>query len=251
MVSKVIIVTGASRGIGLAVTNYLLNASHKVVLVSRSQKDLEAIKARFPSQVEFLAADLTNFDTAPKVTELALKAFGQLDGLVVNHGVLTPMQRVAESTIEAWKNIYDANLFSALALVKAAIPHLRASKGRVVFTSSGAALHAYASWGAYGSSKAALNSLAQHIAVEEPEIAVVSVGPGRVDTDMQKGLREKGTSMNPKEHADFVEAFKGGKLNKPEWPGQVIAKLAVEGKPDLAGRYLSWNSPELASYREQ
>lgn len=60
MASKVIIVTGASRGIGLAVAKYLLDASHKVVLVSRTQKELEAIKAQYPSQVQFLAADLTD-----------------------------------------------------------------------------------------------------------------------------------------------------------------------------------------------
>lgn len=62
MASKVIIVTGASRGIGLAVAKYLLNASHKVVLVSRTPGGLEAIKAQYPSQVKFLAADLTDMD---------------------------------------------------------------------------------------------------------------------------------------------------------------------------------------------
>lgn len=69
MVSKVIIVTGASRGIGLAVAKYLLNASHKVVLVSRTAKELEAVKAQYPSQVQFLAADLTNMDVGKKMLE--------------------------------------------------------------------------------------------------------------------------------------------------------------------------------------
>lgn len=62
MGSKVILVTGASRGIGLAITNYLLAASHKVFLVSRSQKELEGIKTKFPSQVDFLAADLSDLN---------------------------------------------------------------------------------------------------------------------------------------------------------------------------------------------
>lgn len=124
--------------------------------------------------------------------------------------------------------------------VKAAIPLLRTSKGRVVFTSSGAALGGYTAWGAYGSSKAALNSLALHIAVEEPDIAVVSVGPGRVDTEMQREIREQGapgTAMSTKDHESFVAEFEGGKLNKPEWPGKVIAKLALEAKAELAGKY--------------
>ncbi|KAK3941936.1 hypothetical protein QBC46DRAFT_381314 [Diplogelasinospora grovesii] len=254
MVSKVIIVTGASRGIGLAVANHLLNASHNVVLVSRSQQALQDLKDRFPSQVQYLAADLTVLDNASKATELAIKSFGRLDGVIVNHGVLSPMTRLENASIEEWKALYDANFFSALALVKEAIPHLRASKGRIVFTSSGAATGAYTSWAAYGSSKAALNSLAQHVAVEEPSIAAVAVSPGRVDTDMQKELREKGAPgihMSEKDYAGFLSAFEQGKLNKPEWPGRVIARLSLEAKHELSGRYFKWDSPELAEYREE
>jgi NAD(P)-dependent dehydrogenase (short-subunit alcohol dehydrogenase family) len=83
-----------------------------------------------------------------------------------------------------------------------------------------------------------MNSLAQHIAVEEPTIATVAVGPGRVDTQMQKEIRETGTEGMQKEmYADFVNVFEEGKLNKPEWPGNVIAKLAVEAKLELNGGY--------------
>lgn len=62
MASKTIIVTGAGRGIGLAVSQYLLQKSHKVVLVARTESELEALKKQYPSQVEYLAADLTNFE---------------------------------------------------------------------------------------------------------------------------------------------------------------------------------------------
>jgi len=61
MPSKVILVTGASRGIGHAVAKHLLDHSHKVVLVSRTQTELEALKSKYPTQVEYLAADLTDF----------------------------------------------------------------------------------------------------------------------------------------------------------------------------------------------
>ncbi|OIW31164.1 NAD(P)-binding protein [Coniochaeta ligniaria NRRL 30616] len=248
MSSKVIIVTGASRGIGLAITKWLIKNQHKVVIVSRSEAALKAIKDESPSQVAYLAADLTDLEVATKVTDLAVKTFGRLDGLVVNHGILTPIKRIADSTVEEWKRIYDANFFSAL--VKAAIPPLRETKGRIVFTSSGAALHGYSAWGPYGSSKAAMNSLAQHIAVEEPLIATVSVGPGRVDTDMQKEIRETGKAMDGETHKDFVAVFETGALLKPEQPGHVIAKLAVEAKTDLNGEYYNWNSTQLAPYRE-
>ena len=64
MPSKVIIVTGASRGIGLAIARYLLEASHKVVLVARTASELENLKSRYPSQVEYLTADLTDLDVS-------------------------------------------------------------------------------------------------------------------------------------------------------------------------------------------
>lgn len=62
MVSKTIIVTGAGRGIGLAISKYLLQKSHKVVLVARTENELDALKKQYPAQVEYLAADLTDFD---------------------------------------------------------------------------------------------------------------------------------------------------------------------------------------------
>lgn len=146
MPSKVIIVTGASRGIGYAVTKHLLEGSHNVVLVSRTKSELEALKARYPSQVEYLAGDLTDFSVrvptatyghaaavnprlfsdvsqiAPKVTDLAVKAFGRLDGIVINHGVLSPMKKIVDSNADDWRQLYDANVFSALALVNTGPP---------------------------------------------------------------------------------------------------------------------------------
>ena len=62
MAAKTIIVTGAGRGIGLAVSKYLLQKSHKVVLVARTESELQALKEQYPSQVEYLAADLTELE---------------------------------------------------------------------------------------------------------------------------------------------------------------------------------------------
>ncbi|KAK3298251.1 uncharacterized protein B0H64DRAFT_70125 [Chaetomium fimeti] len=250
MESKVVIVTGASRGIGLAVAQSLLAASHKVVLVSRSADQLQELKERYPTQVAFLAADMTVADTAWKVTELAVLTFGKIDGVVVNHGMLSPMTRLENASVEEWKKLYDANFFSALALTKEAIPHIRASKGRMVFVSSGAATGAYTSWGAYGSSKAALNSLVRHVAVEEPDVTAVAISPGRVDTDMQKELREKGTEMSKNDYETFSTAFQEGKLIKPEMTGRIIATLVLDARPELSGKYFKWDAAELVEYRE-
>ena len=63
---------------------------------------------------------------------MAIKTFGQIDGVVVNHGVLTPIQRIADSNINDWKTVYDANFFSALALVSEGLPAGEESIGQVL-----------------------------------------------------------------------------------------------------------------------
>ncbi|KAI0883857.1 NAD(P)-binding protein [Annulohypoxylon maeteangense] len=248
--SKVFIVTGASRGIGFAIAQALIQASHKVFLVARTEKNLQELKTQHATSVDFITADLADWKVAPKVIESTVKAFGKIDGIVVNHGVLAPITKISESSVEEWRHAYDINVFSALALVKEAIPELRKSQGRVVFVSSGAAFGAYAGWGSYGTSKAALTHLSTHLAVEEPSIISVAVSPGKVDTDMQKQIRNDGkTGMAPEVYASFVDEYKNGQFLDPKQPGDVIAKLVEGATSDLSGKYFRWNAAELANFR--
>jgi len=123
---------------------------------------------------------------------------------------------------------------------KQSMPALRKSKGCIVLTSSGASVHAYSTWGAYGASKAALNSLGRTIAVEEPDVTVLSVAPGVVDTDMQRELRDVHSSlMDEKDAQKFLFLHKDGGLLKPEQPGNVMARLVLDPPRDLSGEFLS------------
>ncbi|KAI0384334.1 NAD(P)-binding protein [Hypomontagnella monticulosa] len=252
MSSKAFIVTGASRGLGLAVAQALIQASHKVFLVARTENDLQALKTQHPSSVEFMAADLADLKIAPKVIESTIKAFGKIDGIVVNHGVLSPITKIFESSAEEWRHAYDINVFSALALIKEAIPELRKSEGRVIFISSGAAFGAYSGWGSYGTSKAALTHLCAHLAVEEPSITSVAISPGRLNTEMQKEIREQGKAgMTPEAYESFVDDHKSGRLVDPQKPAHVIAMLVNGATRDLNGKHFRYNAAELASYREE
>ncbi|KAI1212512.1 NAD(P)-binding protein [Annulohypoxylon truncatum] len=248
--SKVFIVTGASRGLGLAVAQILIQASHKVFLVARTEKNLQQLKTQHATSVDFMAADLADLKVAPKIIDSAVRAFGKIDGIVVNHGVLAPITKISESSVEEWRHAYDINVFSALALIKEAIPELRKSQGRVVFVSSGAAFGAYAGWGSYGTSKAALTHLCTHLAVEEPSITSVAISPGKVDTEMQRQIRDDGKSgMSPEIHASFVDEHESGKLLDPKKPGNVIAKLVEGATSNLNGKHYRWNAAELANFQ--
>ncbi|KAJ8125585.1 hypothetical protein O1611_g8053 [Lasiodiplodia mahajangana] len=153
---------------------------------------------------------------------------------------------------EEWRQAYNINVFSAVALIKESIPELRKSNGRVIFVSSGASSNAYVGWGSYGTSKAALDHLCAHLAVEEPSITAVTVSPGKVDTAMQKQIREQGQAgMAPDVHASFVAEHESGRLLNPDQPGTVIAKLAIAASSGLTGKHYRWNAAELAEFQSK
>ncbi|KAL2863968.1 SDR family oxidoreductase [Aspergillus lucknowensis] len=252
MVPKAIIVTGASRGIGLAIAKYLLSSpqAHNVVVIARSIEPLQTLKDEYTNQVAILNGDLADFSLGQKAVDLALKSFGAVDGLVLNHGILGQVGKIANADIAEWKKGYDVNFFSLVSFVTAALPALRERKGRIVFTSSGASVSAYRGWGLYGSTKAAMNHLALSLGEEEPDVTSVSIRPGMVDTEMQRELREDhATTLEPQVHAKFTTVHKEGKLLKPEQPGHVMAKLVLDAPRELSGKFLTWNDKLLEAYQ--
>jgi len=248
---KVIIVTGASRGIGLAITKFLLDKRCNVVAVARSPGGLEQLSQQYPNSLKPVAADLSELSWGRQIINVAVQEWGRLDGLVLNHGTLVPVKRVSDTTAQDWREAFDVNFFSAVALLQPAIPELRKTGGRIIVTSSGAAVKAYTAWGAYGATKAALNHLVSTLAVEERTITSIAVRPGVVDTQMQFDLREfHGKHMDDRDRAKFLELKTDGQLLRPEQPGHVIAKLVLEATAELSGRFITWNDHDLANFQE-
>jgi len=221
------------------------------VTLARSEKLLEELRAQYPKQVRILAGDMANLGLAKEAVELTTKEFGQIDGVIINHGSLSPVTRVVDSNPEDWKHSFDVNFFGAVAFAQAAIPELRKCEGCIIFTSSGAAAHSYSSWGAYGASKAALNHLGMTIGVEEPDITTLSIAPGVVDTEMQRELRELHSSlMEEKDAARFHTLHKEGGLLRPEQPGHVMARVVLDPPKSLSGQFLRWDSKDLAIFQD-
>ncbi|EEP77688.1 conserved hypothetical protein [Uncinocarpus reesii 1704] len=250
---RTIILTGASRGIGWEIAQCLLKEplESNVVVIARTEEPLLKLKEQYGRRVEVLRGDATDPDMGDKAIKAALTAYGRIDGLIVNHGVLGPVSKIVRSDVEEWKKAFDINFFSAVELVKAVLPHIRISRGTVIFTSSGAAASATIGWGLYGASKAAMNHLNMTLAKEEPEITSLAIRPGMVDTQMQEELRSDHIQvLGPEDGGRFIAAHKEGKLLPPEKPGRVIAKLACWAPRDLSGQFLTWNAEELKDYQD-
>lgn len=106
-----------NSGIGLAIAHYVLGKNHNVVAVARSEKPLEQLRSQYPKQVRTLVGDMADFSLAKKAVDLAISEFGQVDGLVINHGMLAPATLIADSVVDDWKHHFDVNFFSAVVLV--------------------------------------------------------------------------------------------------------------------------------------
>ncbi|KAK5938907.1 hypothetical protein PMZ80_009099 [Knufia obscura] len=250
--SRVILLTGASRGVGYAIAKFLINApaQNKVILASRTPGPLEELKKIAPERVDYSAGDLCDPTFINKAVELAVTKFGRLDALILNHGTLGQVRRIADLEMQDWQDCFQTNFFSCAIAAKYAIPELRKTNGRIIITSSGAASNGYTTWGIYGATKAAQNHLALTLKAEEPDITTVAIRPGMVDTDMQKAIREEHKDkMDPEDMKKFIGAFEEGKLVKPEQCGHVIAELALSATPDLSGKFMAWNDETLAAYQ--
>jgi len=177
------LITGAGRGLGLALARALLSGGWRVVVDARRTAHLAA---DLPGAV-VVPGDVT--DPAHRdALSAAVSALGRLDLLVNNASELgpSPLPRLADIPLAAARRIYETNVLAPLALTQLFLPLLRASRGTVLNISSDAAVEAYEGWGGYGSSKAALDQLTAVLAAEEPGLAVYSVDPGDMRTEMHQ-----------------------------------------------------------------
>ncbi len=189
---KVALVTGASRGLGKTLSKFLAGQGYVVIVTARNGAELSAAAAEIAAaggKVEAIEGDVTQAAHRARLIEAARKR-GGLDLLVNNASDLgpTPLPPLAELDAGALRTVLEVNLISPLALVQAALPLLQASHGTVVNISSDAAVGGYPGWGAYGSSKAALDLMSKTLAEElrSKGVAVVAVDPGDMRTKMHQ-----------------------------------------------------------------
>jgi NAD(P)-dependent dehydrogenase (short-subunit alcohol dehydrogenase family) len=181
--TRVGIVTGASRGLGLALTRALAAQGWRVVVDARDGRALE----REVGGLEGVVAVPGDVSDADHRRRLVDAAGGSIHLLVNDASILgsSPQPVLAEYPLEELRRVYETNVLAPLALVQLALPRL-VDGAAVINVTSDAAVEAYETWGGYGSSKAALAQVTAVLGVEHPVLRFYAVDPGDMRTQMHQ-----------------------------------------------------------------
>ncbi|MEU8317667.1 SDR family oxidoreductase [Nonomuraea sp. NPDC048881] len=183
------LVTGASRGVGEAVAR-ALGPTHHVILGGRDESALARLAAELPDARPW-PVELT------RLTEADVDGVERLDVLVHSAGIAL-LGRIADQPAGNWRTTMELNVVAVAELTRLLLPALRRARGHVVCVNSGAGQRANPEWASYAASKFALRAFADALRLEEPELRVTTVYPGRVATDMQRGVRaQEGGAYEP------------------------------------------------------
>ena len=180
------IITGASRGLGLALARELAQRQWALVLNARGAADLERAARELGAITEVVAVAGDVADPAHRMA--VVHAAGQkIDLLVNNASVLgpSPQPALAQYPLEVLEHVYAVNVLAPLGLAQLVLPRL-SDGGAIVNVTSDAAVEPYEGWGGYGSSKAALEQLSAILAAEQPSVRVYTVDPGDMRTRMHQ-----------------------------------------------------------------
>jgi NAD(P)-dependent dehydrogenase (short-subunit alcohol dehydrogenase family) len=224
----VAIITGASRGLGLALARSLAADGWNLVVDARAAAALaEATRDLGPGTVRAIPGDVADATHRAALiaaaVELASPEGGGLDLVVNNASVLgpSPQPRLADYPLDVLAHVFEVNVLAPIALAQLALPHLRERFGTIVDITSDAAVEPYEGWGGYGSSKAALEQAGNVLAAEEPTVHVYTFDPGDMRTQMHQ------------------EAFPGEDISDRPEPQTVVPAL----------RRLLFDLPDSGRYR--
>ncbi|KAI9432116.1 NAD-P-binding protein [Lactarius indigo] len=238
--SKVVLITGASRGIGQETAITYAMAGANVAIAGRSQETLDKTAAAIHAVVsgaQVLAVPTDVRD--PKATEAAVQAtlerFGRLDVLIANAGALSNFnQKLGDKDPDRWWNTFEVNVRGVYNTVRlASLSALEKTSGRIVVISSNAAQLRFPHASDYGTSKHAVNRLVEFIALEYPKLTVFALHPGAIRTQMAE---EAGVEFPDDLHFDT-----------PQLPAATILYL-TSGRVDwLNGKFLAapWDISEV------
>jgi NAD(P)-dependent dehydrogenase (short-subunit alcohol dehydrogenase family) len=217
MTGKTVLITGASRGIGAEAARVFADAGANVALLARSQDALSNLVGEIGSKAIAIPCNVARYGEMSSAVATTLSAFGGLDVLINNAGVIEPISRLADADPDKWGQAIDINLKGVFNGIHAVLPAMRAAGGGSILTiSSGAAHSAIEGWSHYCASKAAVNMLNQCVDKEEAAHGIRAIGlsPGTVATQMQREIKASG--INPVSKLEWEDHIPA------DWPARCL-----------------------------
>jgi len=237
LAGRIVVVTGASRGIGREVSARLAKEGASVIAVARDAGLLRELTDELPGQGHRFAA----MDVRDEVAWTKLAAdLDQIDGVVAAAGIYGPIGRIDAVDVSAVRDTFDVNVFGSLLAVRACLPQLMESGGSAVLFGGGGG-DPLPSYDAYLASKAAVVRLAENLAAElaEAGVRVNAIAPGFVVTDIHRSTLAAGPdAAGPDFYARTVKAIEMGGVPVAEAAGLVAFLISPESAP-LTGRFVS------------
>lgn len=231
---KAVLITGASRGIGEAAARAFAAAGARVALAARDRGRLSALAREIGAGTLALPCDVADATQVAEAVAATVRAFGRIDVLVNNAGLVDPIAPLADADPAAWARTIGVNLTGVFHGMHAAIPAmLRQGGGTVLTVSSGAAHNPVEGWSAYCASKAGAAMLTRmaHHEYGLRGIRAIGLSPGTVATDMQVAIKASG--INPVSRLDWSAHIPA------DWPAHALVWLAGDEGAEFAGQEVS------------
>lgn len=232
MRGKVVVITGASRGIGAAAARVFAQAGAEVVLLARSEAAIAALAAEVGGMA--IACDVADWPGVAAAVAAVVARFGRIDVWIGNAGMIEPIARLADADAGQWGRAVDVNLKGVFHGMRAVLPLMRAQGGGTILTvSSGAAHSPLEGWSAYCSAKAGAAMLVRAAHLEEgPQgVRIMGLSPGTVATEMQVVIRASG--VNPVSQLDPAVHIPA------DWPARALLWMCGPEADGYLGREIS------------
>jgi len=201
-INKVILITGASSGIGEATACLLAGKGGRVVLGARRAERLEKVTAEIRATrgtAECRVLDVTNLADVQAFVDFGLKTFGQIDVIINNAGIM-PLSPLHELKIDEWNRMIDVNIRGVLHGIAAVLPHMRARRsGHIINLSSIGGHQVWPTCAVYSATKFAVIAISEGLRLENPDVRVTVITPGVVESELADTISDSGTREAMKE----------------------------------------------------